>query len=448
MARKKLLTMLTAYGLSVCLLLLGGCGQAGSGKEIARDSVNNSPGKETKISSEPMTLTVFQHQSNISDDEFQRLIADPVGKKYPNITLQLVHSSKDNTPESLIANGTLPDIVYGALGSVPVFSDLGAIIDLTELAKKYKLDFTKFDSSAIKAIQARGQNGQTLAIPYSINFSALFYNKDIFDQFGVSYPKNGMTWENTAQLARKLTREAGGVQYQGFGLDGGTYRIGEQLSLPLVDPKTNKAVFASGRWDRVYSVMKLFYDIPGYDSTTNTQDMFFKEFRAAMLVSQGARVGMVEEMFNQGKPMNWGIAALPSFKDAPGKGYNPAIPLLMITTATKHKDEAFQVLNLLTDAVTQKEMGKGGRLSSLKDAKVRESYGQDMKSFKGVDIKAIVDYATSTEPPYSKYSDMAKKQVDAAIRKALSGATDINTALRESEEDTNKKIAEAIATGK
>jgi multiple sugar transport system substrate-binding protein len=153
-------------------------------------------------------------------------------------------------------------------------------------------------------------------------------------------------------------------------------------------------------------------------------------------------------MFNQGKPMNWGIASLPSFKDAPDKGYNPAIPLLMITTATKHKDEAFQVLNLLTDADTQKEMGKGGRLSSLKDAKVRESFGQDMKSFKGLDISAIVDYATSSEPPYSKYADMAKNQVDAAIRNALTGATDINTALREAEEATNKKIAEAIATGK
>ncbi|MCC2683437.1 MAG: family 1 extracellular solute-binding protein [Paenibacillaceae bacterium] len=448
MESRKTMKWLAAVGLSAMLLVLGGCGQGGNGKENAGNAGNAASGTENKISSEPMTLTVFQHQSNISDDEFQRLIAAPVSKKYPNITMELIHSSADNTPESLIANGTLPDIVYGALGSVSVFSDLGANIDLTELAKKYKLDFTKFDTAAIKSIQARGQNGQTLAIPYSINFSAMFYNKDIFDQFGVAYPKNGITWEETAQLARKLTREAGGTQYQGFGLDGGTYRLGEQLSLPLVDPKTNKAVYASGNWNRVYDVMKLFFDIPGYDSTTNTQDMFFKEFREAMLVSQGARVGLVEEMFNQGKPMNWGIASLPSFKDAPGKGYYPAIPLLMITTATKHKDEAFQVLNLLTDADTQKEMGKGGRLSSLKDAKVRETFGQDMKSFKGVDIKAIVDYATSTEPPYSKYSDMAKNQVDAAIRKALSGATDINTALRESEEATNKKIAEAIATGK
>jgi multiple sugar transport system substrate-binding protein len=146
-------------------------------------------------------------------------------------------------------------------------------------------------------------------------------------------------------------------------------------------------------------------------------------------------------MFNQGKQLSWGIVTLPSFKEAPGKGYAPDIALLMITPASKHKQEAFQVLSLLTSQEAQIEMGKGGRLSSLKDAKARESFGQNLKSLKGVDVKAIVEYSPSPEPPYSKYSDLATKQINPALNKALSGATDINTALRDAEELANQAIA-------
>jgi multiple sugar transport system substrate-binding protein len=397
------------------------------------------------MSTEPIKLSVYQHSANIADDEFQRLIGDPVKKKYPNITMELIHTSKDNAPETLVANGTLPDLIYGSLNSVVIFSDLSAVADLTDLVKKNRMDLARFDPAAMSSIHMRGEKGQTLAVPFSINFSALYYNKDLFDKFAVAYPKDGMTWEEVAALARKLTQNVGGVQYTGWGLDGGFLRIGAQLSLPSVDPKTNKATIAIDGWKRMYETMKLFYDIPGFDPKEVAKDAFMRDQTKAMIVSQGARVGEIEALFNQGKQLNWGMATLPSFKEAMGKPYYPDVALLMITPASKYKEEAFSVIQLLTSDESQEEMAKSGRLGSLKNPKSRDKFGQDLKSLKDVNLKPMVNYHPNEEPSFSRYGDLADKQVNPALNKALAGTVDINTALREAEDLANKAIAAEMA---
>jgi multiple sugar transport system substrate-binding protein len=419
---------------------LSGCGGS-TGKTSEAGAGADAAVKNT----EPVKLTVYQHSANIADDEFQHLIADPVKKKYPNITMELIHTSKDNSPETLVANGTLPDLIYGSLSSEVTFSDLGAVTDLSDMVKKNRMDLARFDPAAMSSIQMRGQTGQTLAIPFSINFSALYYNKDLFDKFATPYPKDGLTWEEVAEIARRLTQNVGGVQYTGWGLDGGFLRIGAQLSLPTVEAKTNKATLASDGWKRLYGAMKLFYDIPGFDSKEVAKDAFMRDQTKAMIVSQGARVGEIEALFNQGKTLNWGMATLPGFKEAMGKSYYPDIALLMITPASKYKEEAFSVIQLLTSDDAQVEMAKSGRLGSLKDPKSRDKFGEDMKSLKGVNLKPMVNYKPTPEPSFSRYDDLAGKQVNPAFNKALAGTVDINTALREAEDLANKDIAAEIA---
>jgi multiple sugar transport system substrate-binding protein len=160
-----------------------------------------------------------------------------------------------------------------------------------------------------------------------------------------------------------------------------------------------------------------------------------------MLSSQGARIGEIEELFKQGKGFPWGIATLPSFKEAMGKGFGPDTHLLMISKSSKQKEEAFQVISLLTSAEVQSEMSKWGRMSSLKDAKAKETYGVNLQSLKGINVQAIINYKPTPAPSYSRYSIIAQKPLNQGWGKALSGSTDINTALREAEEEANKAIA-------
>ncbi|MCC2685366.1 MAG: family 1 extracellular solute-binding protein, partial [Paenibacillaceae bacterium] len=242
--------------------------------------------KESKSDSEPVTLSVFQQGANISDEEFQQYLAGPVTKKYANITLRLVHSGEGSTPEDLLASGTFPDLIYTSDKNINVFTRLGVAANLDDLVKKNKMDLQRFEPKMIETIKSHGDNGQLLAIPFSQNVGVMVYNKDIFEKFGVSYPVDGMDWDQVIALARKVNREADGIQY--IGVDpGNIHTMGMGLSLPYIDAKTNKASINNDRWQRVYKTIQEMYQIPGYLGPKNKFKYggggFYKNKMVAML---------------------------------------------------------------------------------------------------------------------------------------------------------------------
>jgi multiple sugar transport system substrate-binding protein len=74
------------------------------------------------------------------------------------------------------------------------------------------------------------------ALPFSMNYGMTIYNKDIFDKFGIPYPKDMMTWNEMLDLGKKLTKLEQGVQY--VGIDPGPIdQLKEQYSLPYVNER-------------------------------------------------------------------------------------------------------------------------------------------------------------------------------------------------------------------
>ncbi|MDF2715158.1 MAG: extracellular solute-binding protein family 1 [Paenibacillus sp.] len=91
-----------------------------------------------------------------------------------------------------------------------------AELDITELVRKHKLDLNRFEPASLQ-IMRQMNGGKLNALPINLLYLVLVYNKDIFDKFGEPYPRDGMTWEEAVQIAKKLTRNDAGVQYMGFG---------------------------------------------------------------------------------------------------------------------------------------------------------------------------------------------------------------------------------------
>src|SRR5262249_24395576 len=152
-----------------------------------------------------------------------------------------------------------------------------------------------------------------------------YYNKDIFDRFAVPYPKDGMTWDNAIDLAKKLTRSDGGVQYKGLTIDGNINRLGEQRSLPMVDP-TGKSVLQTDGWKSVFDVYRQIGQIPG-NLLENPQRIqaFEKDKNLAMLAGLSARIGEFEQLQNQGQAMNWDMVTMPTFSQAPKNTFSGGI---------------------------------------------------------------------------------------------------------------------------
>ncbi len=55
----------------------------------------------------------------------------------------------------------------------------------------------------------RGTDDALYALPYRSDFWVLFYNKTLFDNAGVAYPTADMTWDEYAELAKKMTSGEG-----------------------------------------------------------------------------------------------------------------------------------------------------------------------------------------------------------------------------------------------
>jgi multiple sugar transport system substrate-binding protein len=426
------------------LFFLASCaGQEGVKQAQDASGTGENPVKQAEPKADPVHLGFYQFSGSITDEEFQTLVVNPVKKKYPNITLELIRSGKGTTPEELVAAGNMPDIIFTGSSGALTISQLSAGQDLNSLIKKANMDVGKFDPTAMQAIRLYSDKKQTLAVPFSINFSALYYNKDIFDKFAVPYPSDGMTWDQAIEVARKVTREVDGVSYKGLEFDsgiGGAKRMGEQLESPLVNPKTLKAALNTDGWKKALNTMLQIKSIPGNINKKKPIPSFEQDREVAMMAGLGARLGEINALAIQGKPINYDLATMPVFTEKPHNAFGMSLFLLMLSSTGKHQEQAFQVIQLLTDNDVQTMLNKQGRLTSLKDAKLKDSFGEEMFSFKGKNKQAVFKVVPAPQLAYTLYDKITNNELNAAVNQMLDKGVDVNTALRQAEEKANQAI--------
>lgn len=418
--------------LVACFMLFGfaaGCGQARDG---------GSSDAKPEASQEPVTITMFQQSAQISDEEFAKLIADPVHRKFPNVTVEIVRYGKDTTAENLVVAGQFPDLSFISYNVGLQLKKLKVLENLNGMITKQSFDLDKFDPLAMQQARSFSDQGEVYLIPFSLNTSALYYNRDIFDKFGTAYPQDGMTWDDAIQLAKKITRTDSGIQYKGL-YAGIPSSNGTQLPEALVDVKTGKALLNTDRWKTVLSVYKEVMDIPG-NTVGNAINEFEKERTLAMLPSAGARIGELEQMQNEGKGMNWDMATYPAYPQSPRASLGVNVHYMAVSSQSAHKELAFAILSFLTEADNQLEMTRNGRMSSLKDPKMKEAFGTKLSTYPGRNFSGIFKSPAAPDYPRTDYDDIVGKYITAAANNYASGKVDLNTALRQAEEQASKEI--------
>lgn len=423
----------------VLITALAGCSQGIGAKD---DKVSVQP----KVTNEPITLTLYQHAA-ISNEEIDKFIVKPVQKKYPNISFNIVRKGTGTNPEELVAAGIVPDLIYTTDANTPLWRELDVPEDLNTLIKSNNFDLNRFDPNAIDAVKVySGGKGAMYALPVAQNIAALLYNKDIFDKFAVPYPKDGMNWDEIIQLARKLTKTENGVRYIGLSPDT-VSRIGYGLSLPYVNPATNKATINNDNWKKVLTTMKDMIDVPGFlgedkKLSYGTND-FFKNGNIAMLTA------WVPDMIASIDPsitdkFQWDFVSLPNYSEAIGTGRIITPHTIMLNKQSKYKNEAFQVMSIFTSDEVQAEMSKSGKISVLAKADFQTQYGANVPFIQGKNISGIFKSKTrKINDPLTEYDALVRSALDAAS-KELAAGKDVNTVLRETEEKANKAIEEKL----
>jgi multiple sugar transport system substrate-binding protein len=373
------------------------------------------------------------------------VVQKAVTNKYPNIKLNLLAQNVMNgNPtglEKLIAQNDIPDLVITSSSKLAIFDKLGLSYDLSEYMKKDNIDLSKFEDNAVDMVRRGSESGKLIAIPYNRHYDALYFNKDIFDKFAVAYPAKAMTWTEARELAKRLTRQQDGVQYRG--LEPNVFdRLASQLELSYVDQKTGKAIVTGQGWSTLMAFAKTVYDIPGNSgpvANQNATKQFLKEQRLAMLPINNFLPDLV-----QTPDLKWGLVAVPTFPEKPTSSWAYEGHTISIMSTSLHKDAAFQVITTLISDDFVDKMMRSGLMTTLKDPKYRQNFTKDLPLPKDIDLKPIFE---TTPAPIVYQSPIwpQEKQIvtDLFQKSVLPGTMDVNTALRQAQDEINKALAAA-----
>lgn len=312
------------------------------------------------------------------------------------------------TPEA-VAAGKVPDVFL--LPSAPTIQDqiknYGIQYDLMPLIKKYKdyIDLSKFDPNLINDIARYSPNGQLYALPAGIQAHALIYNKAIFDKFGVPYPKDGMTWDEVIEVAKKLSRNEGGIQYRGLA------KPKNMISQVGVkgDPDPWKVTVNNSdkaKWDAVLNVMRKIYNLPNF-LPTNQKDLedfmkvndtdvnFIKNQTVAMCACDAT--GTINKLVaanKEGAGIDWDIVTFPQMKENMGYSLQSFNTIWAMSNTAKNPEAAFRVLLWVTIGGSRIGEIKNGAIPATPDAKMMSLFDTNSHTYDGKNKAALFKLKT------------------------------------------------------
>lgn len=422
--------------------LLAGCGSADGGGGAAGPESKTSEAKD--ITKDPAEI-VFYSNNGDPAESFDYRFGNALRKKFPNWTIRYIQRTGAGTQlQDLIANGTKFDIFFQSFGNFEANAfPAGIEYDMTDLIQSQKIDLGRLDPTVVDAVR-QASGGKLYGLPIFTNNLVLYYNKSLFDKFGVAYPKDGTTWNEMIELSKKLTRLDGGTQYFGFTHSPAHTLRMNPMSIPNADlasetPTINK----DERWKTYFDTYYLQpMRVPGYLDGIKAIgkipdiDMFVKNQNVGMYGYLSSLIYVWEQEL---KSLNWDIVTFPTIDKGIGSQSYPTY--FGITNMVRNKEAAMEVLKYMISDEFQTEMARKGIMPVLNNESAKKELGKD-SPYKDRNWSAVFYNKFAVIPPKAPYdADLVNIYVSFGNNIALD-KMDLNTALRGAEEAAVKKIQE------
>lgn len=183
--------------------------------------------------------------------------------KYPNVEFDVVPTQSIVSTQEIrqLIETENPDVLFLPTEQYEAFSNENMLMNLENLIKQSEFDIQNIHPSVLETI--KGKSGGTLfGLTPSFNNHALFYNKDLFEQYGVPFPKNKMTWDEVLDLAERFPTEGqGNNRIYGFAFGTNTSiisvlnEIAGTLGLGLADSDLTKITFQTNGWKQAIELL-------------------------------------------------------------------------------------------------------------------------------------------------------------------------------------------------
>ncbi|WEK53347.1 MAG: extracellular solute-binding protein [Candidatus Cohnella colombiensis] len=268
----------------------------------------------------------------------------------------------------------------------------GQLLDLETFIARDKVNLDGIAPSLLSFIKLRSE-GKLYGLSSDFYSNAIFYNKDLFEQYGVTLPRDHMDWDELFQLAKRFpTVGEDGEKLYGLKTEwvGDLYfqamSIANTRELTLFNKESKQMTIDSEAWHNVFNtVLDAMQSGSIYAKQQSNVDPFLTG-KVAMSIEYYFMAGRIQEAKNEnqkGGVQNWDVVTVPVDPLRPNMGGNLAPSVIMaINPNSTHIEEAWEFLKYLMSEDYAKVMTKANFGSLTAHTKyIKDDAGHHLEAF-------------------------------------------------------------------
>jgi len=361
-----------------------------------------------KPSNEPTTAptNLIKETSNISgklkvaywnDEQFMRDYGNILQLKYPNVVFEVIKlpllsqtNDYEITFKKMIEDNDI-DLVF-TRGFLQYLAKNNVLYELNPLIDRDHYDLSKIYPPVFERLLQMGGGTKLYGMSSTFLMKALYYNKDLFDEYAISYPTDNMTWNDVILLAKKFNLKAAAEKRIGLTIaDPSPF----QLLLGIAKSEGLSEFDSTGRfnistkewiaiWDYVAEQIRAQnIVIEGNRQIGSSSEQLVNNFPKGLSAMTISNSVLVRELFKAGVSFNWGLVTEPVNKNAPNESDSIYLSdVFAIHAKSKNVDLTWEMLKFLNSE-------EGTVLFQKQDNYVLTSHTPFVKEVRGHDVNAF-----------------------------------------------------------
>ncbi|WP_158606731.1 extracellular solute-binding protein [Paenibacillus ginsengarvi] len=327
---------------------------------------------------------------------------------FPNVIFDVVNVAP-GTPDQVMEqiDRSKPDIVMFDKPEIYVkMLEQGSLLDLSTRIKQDSFELEQMHTPIVHYLKEISGGGVFGLAPV-FNSTAIYYNIDLFNKFGIPYPTDQMSWEELYRLAARFPTREGDTKIFGFRyygtISGQLFLFAQAEHLSYYDTSMKNLQM------NTEPMRRLFQSIMDWNKKgivdTNVTDQFLTG-NVAMTLEDTNYITTLKE---KGSGINWSIVTRPSFSQDRGISHSIRLDnIYSIYAQSPSPDLAWQILRFVNgDAVAQLQFQS---LSSRVSKYSKEKSGVSLEPFYRLNMDTFGTYENirRNELPANYAADLSK----------------------------------------
>jgi multiple sugar transport system substrate-binding protein len=374
---------------------------------------------------------------------YYKPILEAYKAKHPNVNIEWIdlgYTDYGTVIATQLAGDSSIDII--TIGDIPVYANLvkiGHLENLNSYITRSGMDL-KMYSGLTDELKI---NNGVYALPFRSDFWVTYYNKDLFDAAGVSYPTNDMTVNQYLDLAAKVTRGTGANKV--YGAHYHTWRSTVQL-FGILD---GKHTILDGNYD----FLKPYYDfvlkaqkdgiVMDYASlkanSTHYSGLFYNNQLAMIHMGTWWAPTIIDKInVGEARCKNWGIVKFPHPEGVAAGTTLGTITSIGINSRSAKKDAAWDFISFMAGTEGAEIVAASGTFPAAKNEKVAATissmpgFPQDPNS-----KAALITVRSFLEMPISDYSAKAEVVLNSVHDAIMTGNQKVEDGIAQLNKDVS-----------